>query len=130
MNESPRSKHTILVVEDTDDVRSLVKIFLELKGYHVVEATNGREAIERALQVHPALILMDLSMPILDGWAATRQLRQHAEMHDVPIIGLSAYCRGDWHQEAIEAGCNECVQKPVDNDVLEKVIAQLLKSRC
>lgn len=120
-------QHTILLAEDTDDIRSLLKLMLEMKGYRIVEAIHGQQALDIASLEIPDLIFMDLNMPVLTGWEATRQLRLIPAMHGIPIIGLSAHCRDGWRSEAIEAGCDECIQKPIDNDVLDTVLSHFLK---
>lgn len=120
------SQQTILLVEDSDDIRLLMKIILEMKGFRVLEATNGRQAIERALEERPQLILMDLSMPVMDGWEATRQLRQLEQTRDVPIVGLSAHSYGERRELAIRAGCNDCISKPVDELALNRILSEFL----
>jgi CheY-like chemotaxis protein len=119
-------QQTILVVEDSDDIRLLMKMILEMKGYRVLEATNGLQAVESALKEIPNLILMDLSMPVMDGWEATKQLRQYERMRDLPIVALSAHCTGKWREEAMEAGCNDCVQKPVSDEALNRMFSKFL----
>jgi CheY-like chemotaxis protein len=114
------------LVEDSDDIRLLMKMVLELKGYHVLEAANGQQAIESALKELPHLVLMDLSIPVMDGWEATRQLCKYERMRHLPIVGLSAHCNGKWREEAIEAGCNDCVQKPVDDQVVNRILSEFL----
>jgi CheY-like chemotaxis protein len=118
---------TILIAEDSDDIRLLLKMFLEMRGYRVVEAEHGQQAVERAAREKPDLILMDLSMPVLNGWEATRQLRQVAELRDTPIVALSAHCHDATRQEALDAGCQACVQKPVDDKTLDKILSQFLE---
>ena len=122
------SQQTILVVEDTDDIRLLIKVSLEMKGHRVVEAANGREAVERAVEARPHLILMDLSMPVMDGWEATQQLRRLEQTRGIPIVGLSAHCRGEGLELAIRSGCNDCISKPVDDNVLNKILSEFLKT--
>jgi two-component system cell cycle response regulator DivK len=123
------AQQTILVVEDSDDIRMLMKMLLEMKGHRVVEATNGRQAIERALKEQPQLILMDLSMPVMDGWEATRQLRLLDQFREVPIVGLSAHCHDEPRAVAIRAGCNDCISKPVDDQVLDRILSEFLPAR-
>ena len=82
---------TIMVVDDYDDARAILKRWLEEGGYHVIEATGGREAVEMAERERPELIVMDLALPEIDGFAATLQIRAHEDLRDVPIIGISAY---------------------------------------
>lgn len=119
-------QQTIMVVEDSDDIRLLLKMVLELKGYRVLEAADGRQAIERALVEPLQLILMDLSMPVMDGWEATRQLRQLEQTRDVPIVGLSAHCYGERRELAIRVGCNDCISKPVDDQILNRILSEFL----
>src|SRR3712207_978904 len=103
----------ILVAEDTDDIRLIIRMMLENKGHRVVEAANGREAVELATSKAPDVILMDLNMPVMDGIEATRHLRHRPETSHMPIIAVTAHC-GDpvWRGRAMEAGCTECVGKP------------------
>jgi CheY-like chemotaxis protein len=103
---------TILVAEDHLDSRDALRALLEAFGYHVLEAVNGREAVDIALRRKPDLILMDIMMPELDGFEATRELRRHAETHATPIIAVTAMEGA--HQLAIQAGANDYVRKPVD----------------
>jgi two-component system cell cycle response regulator DivK len=117
---------TILVVEDSDDIRLLMKMILEMKGHRVIEAANGAQALEHAAQESLQLILMDLSMPVMDGWEATRRLRQLEGLREVPIVGLSAHCYDHLREAAIRAGCNDCIPKPVDEHVLGGILEQFL----
>jgi CheY-like chemotaxis protein len=113
-----------LIAEDYEDTRYIMRLLLEMKGYSVIEAGDGEQAVRLALEERPDLIFMDLSMPVLDGWEATRQLRLREEMGATPIIGLSAYCTGDWQEGAIEAGCNDCIAKPVDEEEINKILSR------
>ena len=129
MNQTDDAIPTILVAEDNEDNQLVMKMLLELRGYRVVVAANGREAIEVAERERPDLILLDLRMPQLNGLAAARHLRQHqqAYLRDVPIIALSAYDPAQHRNVAIAAGCNEYVTKPINYDHLEQVIKNLLQ---
>lgn len=118
---------TILLVEDTEDNRFMMRRLLEMAGYRVVEAMNGEEAVKRAKAEAPHLILMDLSLPVIDGLAATRLIRKLPEFEATPIIAVSAHDTSDFQSEAIKAGCNSYVTKPIDFNELEELIAQLLK---
>lgn len=102
----------ILVAEDHLDSRDALRALLEAFGYQVIEAVNGREAVAKALAERPDLILMDIMMPELDGFEATRQLRRHAQTSQTPIIAVTAMEGA--HQLAIQAGANDYVRKPVD----------------
>lgn len=95
-----------------------------MDGYRVVEAANGREAVEFAERECPDLILMDLSLPEMDGLTATKLIRKLEGMCDTPIIALTAHDAAQFHKAAIAAGCNEYVTKPVDFDSLGKVVGQ------
>jgi two-component system response regulator len=118
---------TVLLVEDTEDNRFMMRRLLEMSGYRVIEAMNGEEAVKLAKTGSPQLILMDLSLPVIDGLAATRLIRKLPEFKSVPIIAVSAHDTSDFQSEAIEAGCNSYVTKPIDFNELEELIAQLLK---
>ena len=116
----------VLLVEDTEDNRFMMRRLLEMSGYRVVEAMNGEEAVKRAQTESPHLILMDLSLPIIDGLAATRLIRKLPDFKSTPIIAVSAHDTSDFQSEAIEAGCNTYVTKPIDFNELEQLIAHLL----
>ena len=118
---------TVLVVEDFEDNRFMMRRLLEMGGYRVVEAINGQEAVMLAQTAHPHLILMDLSLPQIDGLAATRRIRQLEGMSRVPIVAISAHDTADFRNDALAAGCNEYLTKPVDFDRLERLLQELLK---
>jgi len=120
----------ILVAEDTDDIRLIIRMMLENKGHRVVEAANGREAVELATSKAPDVILMDLNMPVMDGIEATRHLRHRPETSHMPIIAVTAHC-GDpvWRGRAMEAGCTECVGKPVDFERLHHLLDRVMVGR-
>jgi two-component system cell cycle response regulator DivK len=117
---------TVMVVEDFEDNRFMMRRLLEMSGYRVLEAVNGEEAVELAHRERPQLILMDLSLPQLDGLAATRRIRQYPDMKDVPIVAVSAHDTADFHADALAAGCNDYVTKPIDFDQLEALLSRLL----
>lgn len=116
----------VLLVEDYEDNRLMMKHLLELSGYRVLEATDGEQAVKLARQEIPDLILMDLSLPRVDGLSATRKIRKVPYLREVPIIAVSAHDTADFHAEALAAGCNEFVTKPIDFGELEGVIQELL----
>lgn len=118
---------TVLLVEDTEDNRFMMRRLLEMAGYRVVEAMNGEEAVKLAKTESPHLILMDLSLPVIDGLAATRLIRKLPHCESTPIIAVSAHDTSDFQSEAIEAGCNSYVTKPIDFNDLEDLIAKLLR---
>jgi CheY-like chemotaxis protein len=129
MSHINEAQATILVAEDDDDNRLVMKMLLELRGYRVVVAANGLETLDVAARERPDLILMDLRMPQLNGLAATRQLRQHSDAHlrCVPIIALSAYDPAQQRNVALAAGCDEYAIKPINYDLLEQLIKDLLR---
>lgn len=104
----------ILVVDDDEMNRDMLSRRLLRKGYDVVLAVNGAEAIEKAVADRPALILMDLSMPVLDGYEATRRLKADADTAGIPIIGLSAHAMVGDREKALAAGCDDYDTKPVE----------------
>jgi len=116
-------------VEDTEDNRFMMRRLLELSGYKVVEAWNGEEAVRVAREERPKLILMDLSLPIIDGLAATRRIRALPGMRAVPIVAVSAHDTADFHAEALAAGCDSYITKPIDFGELELLIERLLKTK-
>jgi CheY-like chemotaxis protein len=117
---------TVLLVEDTEDNRFMMRRLLEMAGYRVVEATNGEEAVTFADSVRPQLILMDLSLPVIDGLAATRAIRKLDGLAKTPIIAVSAHDTSDFQAEALAAGCDSYITKPIDFSHLELLIARLL----
>jgi CheY-like chemotaxis protein len=127
MAERSDAGATVLVVEDFEDNRFMMRRLLEMSGYQVVEAINGEQAVETAVKERPDLILMDLSLPKLDGLAATRRIRQQEGLARTPIVAVSAHDTTDFHADALAAGCNEYVTKPIDFDQLEALLKRLLE---
>jgi CheY-like chemotaxis protein len=117
----------ILVVEDYEDTRGFMKILLESFGYIVVEAEDGIEAIEKFKFAHPDLILMDISLPMVDGLTTVKAIREYSDGDQVPIIAVTAFGK-EYSKQAILAGCNELIVKPVDPDRLEPMLNQYLAS--
>jgi CheY-like chemotaxis protein len=125
MGEQSDSRPIVLVVEDFEDNRFMMRRLLEMSGYRVVEAVNGNQAVESAASESPDIILMDLSLPQLDGLAATRRIRSQEGLRKVPIVAVSAHDSADFHAEALAAGCNEYVTKPIDFDQLVQLLDRL-----
>lgn len=117
---------TILVVEDFDETRFMIKLSLELSGYHVLEAINGQEAVEIARRERPDLVLMDLSLPLLDGFTATRRIREETQLCEIPIVAVTAHATADYRVKAFAAGCNDYLTKPIDFDKLGDLLNRLL----
>ena len=124
--QSEDQTKTILLVEDTEDNRFMMRRLLEMSGYAVIEATNGEEAVQLAESERPQLILMDLSLPVIDGLAATRAIRKLDGFKETPIVAVSAHDTSDFQSEALAAGCNSYITKPIDFSQLEALIARLL----
>jgi two-component system cell cycle response regulator DivK len=117
----------ILVADATADIRLLLKLMLEYKGHCVVEAADGRQAVEAATNGRPDVILMDLNMPLMDGIEAARCLRRQPETSDMPIIAVTTHCKNSaLHRRAMAAGCVEYIGKPLNFKKLDQVIARLL----
>ena len=118
----------ILYVEDNEDNVYMLVRRLKRKGYEVLVATDGAKGIEMARTDAPSLILMDLSLPVLDGWEATRQIKAAPKTRDIPIIALSAHAMEGDRESALAAGCDDYDTKPVEFDrLLGKIEAQLAK---
>jgi two-component system cell cycle response regulator DivK len=126
MHENNGDGLTIIVVEDCDDIRRMLRIKLQRRGYLVLEAENGQVAVELVKQKCPDLILMDLHMPVLDGLAATRILREHEELSQIPIIAISACPEENGQAQSRAAGCSGYLSKPVDFMVLDYLMTSLL----
>jgi CheY-like chemotaxis protein len=121
-----RSNKLFLVVEDFEDSRFMMRRLLEMAGYNVLEASDGEQAVQMAVDSRPALILMDLSLPKLDGLSATRQIRQQKGLKRVPILAVSAHDSPESRNEALAAGCNEYVTKPIDFDQLHALLERFV----
>ena len=116
----------ILYVEDNEDNVYMLTRRLSRKGYDIVAAGDGAKGIEMARAELPALILMDLSLPVLDGWEATRQLKADPETQNIPVIALTAHAMAGDREKALAAGCDDFDTKPVELDRLLGKMAALL----
>ena len=112
---------TILIVEDYEDSRTLMKFLIESYGYQVTEAVDGLEAVESFWHHFPDLVLMDMSMPKMDGLEATRAIRKFEGTDKIPIIAVTAHGK-QFYERAIAAGCNALIDKPVDFNNLESLL--------
>ena len=115
----------VLVVEDVDYNRDLLVQLLEDK-YQVIEAVNGQEGVELAERERPELILMDLSLPIMDGWEATKRIKANNELCSIPVIALTAHAMVGDQEKALAAGCDDYLVKPLNEDILMAKIAKYL----
>jgi DNA-binding response OmpR family regulator len=116
----------VLVVEDHEDTRFLLRYMLTSRGFDVAEAENGEEAVDMAERLHPGLILMDGSLPRLDGFSATRRMRELATLRGVPIVFLSGHAEPAAQLKARDAGCDDYLVKPIDLDRLDSVLMRHL----
>jgi len=115
----------VLIVEDYEDTRNFMKFLIESYGYQVIVAADGIEAIHQTKQLCPDLILMDISLPMVDGLTATRTIRESNSAAKLPIIALTAFGKS-YYKRAIDAGCNDLIDKPVDFDTLKPVLSHYL----
>jgi len=122
-------KPLILVVDDYQDAREMYAEYLEFSGFRVAEARNGNEAVEQAFALHPDLILMDLSLPGMDGWEATRRLKADDRTRQIPIVALTGHALAGASEGAKRAGCDSFVTKPCLPDDLVVEIRRMLNSR-
>lgn len=124
------TRPTIMVVDDYDDVRSILTRWLEERAYRVIEASGGKEAVEIARRERPDLILMDLALPGIDGFAATFSIRTHEDLRDIPIIGISAYGElgidAQLKTDPQAVGFNDYLPKPFAPQKLFDVVARHL----
>lgn len=111
----------VLVVEDEADLRKMMTILLKAYGFEVMEAEDGYEAVEKAVDEVPDLILMDMSMPVLGGLESTRAIREHADLRNVPILAVTGY-EEFYGPRAREAGCTEVLRKPLDFGKLRPIV--------
>jgi chemosensory pili system protein ChpA (sensor histidine kinase/response regulator) len=119
-------RRTILVAEDDADIRLMMATLLGMKGYRVVEAGDGQEALDVAQKERPDIVLMDLQLPRLNGFAVARFIRQSDALRRTPIVVVSAHDPAKHRNLALAAGCNAYVQKPIDFDHLDELIVSLL----
>ncbi len=108
------SKGRVLVVEDNMDTYELVRFILEKNGYDTFMAANGRDGVHAATKQLPDLIIMDLAMPVMDGWTATRLIKSEPRTGSIPLIALTAYTMPEDRQRAFDSGCDEYIPKPMD----------------
>ena len=121
--------YTILLVEDFDDTRLMMRMWLVKKGYRVIEAESGEEAISIAQRELPDLIIMDMMMPGMNGLDATQRIRQYQALRRTPIVAVSAYGVDEYRRLALEAGCDEYVSTPFEPSALAELIESLLAGK-
>lgn len=116
----------ILLVEDNELNRDMLSRRLVRRGFEVIVATDGRQGVDSALRERPDLVLMDMSLPVLDGWAATRELKADARTSSIPVLALTAHAMDGARKSALEAGCDDYDSKPVELERLLRKIERLL----
>lgn len=119
----------VLVVDDVDHGREICAEYLEFRGFRVATAVDGAEALDKAFELLPDVILMDLSLPVIDGWEATRRLKKDERTKEIPVIALTAHALASAHESAKEAGCDSVVTKPCLPKDLEAEVRRQLAGR-
>jgi CheY-like chemotaxis protein len=125
----PEGLPLVLVVEDYQDAREMYAEYLTFSGFRVAEAANGIEALEKARELLPDIILMDLALPRMDGWEATRRLKSDARTRDIPVVALTGHALAGHADGARQAGCDAFVTKPCLPDALVAEIQRMLDLR-
>jgi CheY-like chemotaxis protein len=129
MIEAKSERPRVLLVDDYPDAREMYSEYLKFTGFDVVEAANGIEALQRAVDMGPDIILMDLSLPVMDGWEATRRLKADARTADIPVVALTGHALSGMSEGAQRAGCDAFVTKPCLPEDLVKEIRQVLDAK-
>jgi two-component system cell cycle response regulator DivK len=129
MSPAEEAAPLVLVVDDVDHGREIFAEYLEYRGFRVATAADGLEAMDKAFELRPDIILMDLSLPGIDGWEATRRLKQDDRTRDIPIIALTAHALASAHDRAREVGCNAVVTKPCLPKDLEMEVRRQLEMK-
>ena len=117
---------TIMIADSNEDDRCLLKSILELKGFQVLEALDGQEAVEIAVKKRPDLLLIQLKLPVVSGFTAIRRIKKHTELRDVPIIAISFNNPTSNRNLALAAGCSAHVENPIEFDLLDTLLDRLL----
>ncbi|HVG08682.1 MAG TPA: response regulator [Thermoanaerobaculia bacterium] len=127
--QQPDTAPLVLVVDDVAHGREIFAEYLEFRGFRVATASDGLEALDKAFELLPDIILMDLSLPQLDGWEATRRLKGDDRTRTIPIIALTAHALASAHDKAMAAGCDSVVTKPCVPRDLEAEVRRQLAAR-
>lgn len=122
------TKPRVLIVEDNVDNFELVRFLLERAGYQVLSAVNGLDGVETARREQPDLVLMDISMPEMDGWKATAQMKAEETTRHIPVLALTAHTLPSERKRAIDAGCDGYISKPINVASFEKLVSTLLRN--
>lgn len=124
--DQPVGQYLILIADDSADSVSMMSLYLQQMNYRVVTASNGEDAVKVATQTLPNLILMDIGMPTLDGFGATRRIRENPSLSEIPIIAVTAFSTEGFQRAAYDVGISGYLTKPVDLDRMNQLIARLL----
>ncbi len=122
-------KQRILVIEDNEQNRYLTTFLLESQGYQVTAASDGAQGIELAARLHPHLILLDIQLPVMDGYAVARALRANAALADIPIVAVTSYAMTGDREKTIAAGCNGYIEKPINPETFVAELERYLRAR-
>jgi two-component system cell cycle response regulator DivK len=117
----------VLVIEDNDKNRYLISFLLKAEGYEVIEAITGEEGVEKTIREQPDLVLMDIQLPGIDGYEATRQIRASPSGGNVPVIALTSYAMTGDRERALAAGCTGYVEKPINPDTIMDEIKKFIR---
>ena len=126
MTASRSLRPRVLLVDDFPDAREMYREYLQFSGYDVIEAANGMEALQRAVKDGPDIILMDLSLPVMDGWEATRRLKANERTAGIPVVALTGNVLAETLEGARQAGCDAFVAKPCLPEALVREIRRVL----
>ena len=129
MRKDNKTRPRVLLVDDYPDAREMYAEYLDFSGFEVIEAANGMEALQRAVDTAPDIILMDLSLPVMDGWEATRRLKADARTAEIPVVALTGHALAGISEGARKAGCDAFVTKPCLPEDLVKEIRKVLDER-
>jgi two-component system cell cycle response regulator DivK len=129
MRKENTARPRVLLVDDYPDAREMYAEYLDFSGFEVVEAANGMEALQRAADTNPDIILMDLSLPVMDGWEATRRLKADPRTAHIPVVALTGHALAGISEGAMKAGCDAFVTKPCLPEDLVKEIRKVLDER-
>jgi two-component system, cell cycle response regulator DivK len=119
----------ILIAEDNEINRELLRELLEIRGYSVVDACDGQEALNMIEQTHPDLLLLDIGMPVLDGFAVIRKIRQNSQLAKLPVVAVTAYAMQGDRDRILNSGFDGYLSKPIDANALAAELDRLLNSR-
>jgi CheY-like chemotaxis protein len=129
MNRKQQERPRVLLVDDYADAREMYTEYLEYSGFSVVQASNGMEALQKAVESHPDIVLMDLSLPVMDGWEATRRLKADERTAHIPVVALTGHALAGISEGAMRAGCDAFVTKPCLPEDLVTEVRKVLDHR-